>query len=133
MARSVSARFSEHFQWARDFFLELAEFGKELTEEQSRNIATFEALDNSLADVPHELIERVIQLRARNAEAFENSVSAMIGAVCDTFRPATAAEFIEKVNEDIRSELELGKSKGRERGAFLREVEAMTVAGGNDF
>jgi hypothetical protein len=77
------------------------------------------------------LIEQTIQLRARNEEAFENSVSAMCAAVCDTFRPVTAAEFIEKVNGDIRSELELGKSKGRERGAFLREVEAMTVAPGN--
>ena len=55
----------------------------------------------------------------------------MCAAVCDTFRPTTAAEFVEKVNEDIRSELELGKSRGRERSVFLREVEAMTVALGN--
>jgi hypothetical protein len=131
MTQSVSANLSEHFLWARDFFLELTEFGKELTEEQSRNITTFEALDKSLGDVPHELIEQAIQLRARNAEAFANSVSAMIGAVCDTFRPVTAAEFIEKVNEDIRAELERGKSKGREQAAFIREIEAMTVAPGN--
>jgi hypothetical protein len=128
MAQSVSARLSEHFQWSRLFFLDLPEFGDEITEEQGRNIDTFEALDNSLGAVPHELVEQTIQLRARNPEAFENSVSAMCAAVCDTFRPATAAEFVEKVNEDIRSELELGKSKGRERGAFLREVEAMSVA-----
>ena len=68
--------------------------------------------------LPPELIEQTIQLRVRNPEAFENSVSAMCAAVCDTFRPLTAADFVQKVNEDIRSEIELGKSKGRENGAF---------------
>jgi hypothetical protein len=29
-------------------------------------------------------------------------------------RPGTAAEFMEKLSEDIRSEIEFGKSKGRE-------------------
>ncbi len=130
MSQSVSAVLSEHFQCSVHFFLELTEFGEELTEEQGRNIETFEALDNSLDDVPHELIDQTIQLRARSLEAFENSVSAMCGAVCNTFRPATAAQFVEKVNEDIQSQLELGKSKGREQAAFLREVEAMIVAPG---
>jgi hypothetical protein len=130
MTQTVSARLGEYFQCSGNFFLELTEFGDELTEEQGRNIKTFEDLDNSLDEVPHELIEQTIQLRARSSEAFENSVSAMCAAVCDTFRPTTAAEFVEKVNEDIRSEFELGRSKGRERDILLRELEAMTVAPG---
>ena len=130
MTQSVSARLREYFQCSGHFFLELTEFGDELTEEQGRNIKTFEDLDNSLDDVPHGLIEQTIQLRARSLEAFENSVSAMCAAVCDTFRPATAAQFVEKVNEDIRSEFELGKSKGRERDILLRELEAVAVPPG---
>jgi hypothetical protein len=75
----------------------------------------------------YELIEQTIQLRTRNAEAFENSVSAMCAAVCDTFRPLTAADFLQKVNEDIRSEFEFGKSKGREHGVLRRELEEMAA------
>jgi hypothetical protein len=128
MTQSVPAFLSEHFVCGAHFFLEQTDTGGKLTEEQWRNVKTFEDLDGSLDSVPPELIEQTIQLRARDAEAFENSVSAMCAAVCDTFRPLTAADFVEKVNEDIRSEFEFGKSKGREDGALMREVEEMTAA-----
>jgi hypothetical protein len=120
---SVTARLSEYFQRSEHFFLEGIDFGEEPTDEQARNIMNFENLDKSVVEVSSELIEQTIQLRALNEEAFENSVSAMCSAVCDTFRPATAA--VEKANEDIRSELGLSKSKGRERGACMRQLEAM--------
>jgi hypothetical protein len=61
-------------------------------------------------------------LRAKNGEAFDNSLTAMCAAICDTFRPATATEFVEKLNEDIRSEVELGRSKGRELAREVREL-----------
>jgi hypothetical protein len=141
MTQSVSAFLSEHFLCSAHFFLEQTEFGGKLTEEQWRNVKTFEDLDNSLDGVPPELIEQTIQLRARNPEAFENSVSAMCAAVCDTFRPLTAADFVQKVNEDIRSDTELGKSKGREYEVWRRDLlekmgaafedEDMAVATGN--
>jgi hypothetical protein len=100
MTQSVPAFLSEHFICSAHFFLEQTDTGGKLTEEQWRNVKTFEDLDNSLDGVPLELIEQTIQLRARNAEAFENSVSAMCAAVCDTFRPLTAADFLQTVNED---------------------------------
>jgi hypothetical protein len=58
-----------------------------------------------------------------NLDAFENSLTAMCGAVCDTFRPGTAADFIERLNADIRSEIETGKSAGGEIAHFVREIQ----------
>jgi hypothetical protein len=127
MAQSVTAFLSEHFLCSAHFFLEQTDTGGKLTEEEWRSVKTFEDLDDSIERLPPELIEETIQLRARNAEAFENSVSAMCAAVCDTFRPLTAADFLQKVNEDIRFEFEFGKSKGRERGVLLRELEEMAA------
>jgi hypothetical protein len=127
MTQSVPACLSEHFICSAYFSLEQTDTGGKLTEEQWRDVKTFEDLDNSLDSVPLELIEQTIQLRARNPEAFENSVSAMCAAVCDTFRPLTAADFLQKVNEDIRSEFEFGKSKGRENSEIMREVEEMAA------
>jgi hypothetical protein len=122
MTQSVSEFLSEHFLCSAHFFLEQTDTGGKLTEEQWRNVRTYEDLDNSLDSVPPELIEQTIQLRAQNPEAFENSVSAMCAAVCDTFRPLTAADFVQKVNEDIRSDTELGKSKGREYEVWRRDL-----------
>jgi hypothetical protein len=122
MTQSVSTFLSEHFLCSAHFFLEQTDTGGKLTEEQWRNVKTFEDLDNSLGAVPPELIEQTIQLRARSPEAFENSVSAMCAAVCDTFRPLTAADFVQKVNEDIRSDIELGKSIGREHDVWRRDL-----------
>ena len=127
MTQSVPAFLSEHFVCSAHFFLEQTDTGGKLTEEQWRNVKTFEDLDNSLDGVPLELIEQTIQLRVRNPEAFENSVSAMCAAVCDTFGPLTAADFLQKVNEDIRSEFEFGKSKGRENSEIMRDVEEMAA------
>jgi hypothetical protein len=128
MTQSVPAFLSEHFLCSAHFFLEQTDTGGKLSEEEWRCVKTLEDLDNSLDSVPPELIEQTIQLRARNPEAFENSVSAMCAAVCDTFRPLTAADFVQKVNDDIRSEFEFGKSQGREHGVLLREVEEMAAA-----
>jgi hypothetical protein len=89
-----------------------------------RDIDTFDTLQKSICAVPHDLIEKTIQLRARNDEAFENSLTAMCAAVCDTFRPVTAAEFVEVLNKDIRSEIESGESIGREVARKRRELRA---------
>jgi len=123
MAKSVSARLKEAFEYSVIFHLEKTEFGHELTDDELRDIKTFEALEKSLRDVPHELMEQTIQLRVKNLDAFENSLTAMCSAVCDTFRPGTAAEFIERLNADIRSEIETGKSAGGEIAHFVREIQ----------
>jgi len=125
MSESVAARLEEAFEFSVIFFMEkVDDVVADLSEEDRRNIDTFSALQKSIHAVPPELIEQSIQLRARNEEAFENSLTAMCTAVCDTFRPVTAAEFVEVLNEDIRSEIELGKSIGREVARKRRELRA---------
>jgi hypothetical protein len=47
---------------------------------------------------------------AGNPEAFENSTLALCNAIGDDFSPA-AAEFVERINGDMRSEIDLGRSK----------------------
>ena len=79
-----------------------------------------------MPDVPHELIEQTIQLRTRNYDTFENSLTATCSAVCDTFRPASAAEFIEMLNVDIRSEIDTGKSQGGDLACFVERLRPMT-------
>jgi hypothetical protein len=127
MAKSVSARLKEAFEYSAIFHLEKTESGHELTDEELRDIKTFEALEKSLPDVPHELMEQTIQLLVLNRDAFENSLTATSSAVCDTFRPGTAAEFIDRLNADIRSEIETGKSDGREMAHSVREIQLAVV------
>jgi hypothetical protein len=50
---------------------------------------------------------------AGNPEAFEDSTLALCNAIGDDFSPA-AAEFVERINGDMRSEIDLGRSKGRD-------------------
>jgi hypothetical protein len=121
MAKSVVGRLKEAFEYSVIYHLEQAELGAELTDDELRDIRTFEALQKSMSDVPHELIEQTIQLRARNRAAFEYSLTATCSAVCDTFRPS-ATEFIERLNADIRSEIDTGKSQG---GKLARFVEGL--------
>jgi hypothetical protein len=125
MAKSLAARLEEAFEYSVIFHFEkVDDIVSDLTDEDGRNIETFNALKISIRAVPHALIEQAIQLRAINGEAFENSLTAMCAAVCDTFRPANATAFIEKLNEDIKSEIELGTSKGRDLVREGREIEA---------
>ena len=124
MAQTVAARLSEAFRYSAVFYWEgVNDIAENLTDEEGRNIDTFDVLDKSIHDMPHELIERTIQLRAKNSKAFENSLTALCGSICDTFRPTTAAEFVEKLNEDIIAEIELGKSKGRDVASEVRKME----------
>jgi hypothetical protein len=124
MAKPIAARLREAFEYSVIFVMESVDDNvADLSEEQGRDIDTLAALKKSIRAVPHDLIEQTIQLRARNGEAFDNSLTAMCAAICDTFRPATATEFVEKLNEDIRSEIEFGKSKGRELARDVRELE----------
>jgi hypothetical protein len=124
MAKSVAARLKEAFEFSVIYRLEQAELGDELTDEELHDIRTFEALQGAMSDVPHELIEQTIQLRAKNRDAFEYSLTATCSAVCDTFRPS-AAEFIERLNADIRSEIDTGKSQGGKLARFVEGLRPM--------
>jgi hypothetical protein len=124
VAKSMSGRLCEAFEYSVVFLFEkVDDIAEKLSDEDSRSVRTFGELKKSVRNIPHELIEQTIQLRARNYDAFENSLTAMCAAVCDTFRPASAAEFVEKLNDDIRSEIELGRSQGRRFAGLEREAE----------
>lgn len=124
MAKPVSARLREAFEHSVVYLWEkVDDIADDLSEEDVRDMETFDALEKSIRAVPHELIEQTIQLHAQNPQAFENSLGALCAAVCDTFRP-TAAEFVERLNEDIRSDIELGKSNGRDRAREISELFA---------
>jgi hypothetical protein len=128
MARTVAARLSEAFRYSAVFYWEnVNDIAEKLTDEEGRNIDTFDVLDKSIHDIPHELIERTIQLRAKNSKAFENSLTALCGSICDSFRPVTGAEFVERLNDDIRSEIEFGKSEGRDVASEVRKLEVALV------
>jgi hypothetical protein len=123
MAKSVIARLREAFEYSVVYICEkVDDIAENMSEEDVRDMETFDALKKSIRSIPHELIEQTIQLQAKDPAVFENSVVALCAAVCDTFRPATATEFVEKLNEDIRSDIELGRSVGRD---YAREIEEM--------
>jgi hypothetical protein len=125
MVKSVTARLHEAFEYSVVYLWEkVDDVAENLSEEDTRDMETFNALKKSIRAIPHELIEQTIQLHSKNPEAFENSVGALSAAVCDTFRPATATEFIEKLNEDIRSDTELGRSEGRDYARKVGEIKA---------
>ena len=97
MAKPITARLREAFEYSVIFLMEKVDDNvADLSEEDGRDIDTFDALKKSIRAVPHDLIEQTIQLRVRDGQAFENSLTAMCAAVCDTFRPANAAEFLAK-------------------------------------
>jgi hypothetical protein len=108
----------------RDQALKADDIAENLSEEDTRDMQTFNALKKSIRAIPPELIEQTIQLHSKNPEAFENSVSALCAAICDTFKPATATEFVEKLNEDIRSDTELGRSEGRNYAHKVGQMQA---------
>jgi dsRNA-specific ribonuclease len=129
MAKTIAGRLSEAFEYSVVYLFEkVDDVAENMSEEDGRDIATFDALKKSLRAVPHELMEQTIQLRAQNPKAFENSVRAMCAAICDTFRPATAAEFVEMLNKDMRSEIKLSRSKGRDYADAVRRIEASSAA-----
>jgi hypothetical protein len=128
MAKAIVARMREVFEYSKVYIWEKnGDIAENMSEEDARDMETFGALQRSIRSIPHELIEQTIQLHSNSPEAFENSVLALAAAICDTFRPATAAEFVEKLNEDIRSEIEFGKSKGQDYGRAVREFQVVAV------
>lgn len=130
MFETVSTRLSQAFRYSAIFYWEnVDDIAENLSDEEGRNTDTFDVLDRSIRDIPLVLIEKAIELRTSNPKAFRNSLTAMCAAVCDTFRPATAAEFVERLNQDIRSEIEAGKSIGREYAGRCEQSAA--VAAGN--
>jgi hypothetical protein len=103
--RKMAERLDEAFEYSAIWYLEKADqMGEGLTDEEGRNVDLFYALQKSLKEVPPVLIEDTADLAAKYPEMFEQSLTTLCGRVCDQFRPASATEFVEKLNSYIRRE-----------------------------
>ena len=103
--REMSERLAEAFEYSAIWYFEkVDDMVEELTEEDGRNIDTFRALEKSVNEMSPALIQDAADLAAKYPELFEQSLTTLVSSVCDQFRPATAAEFVEKLNRYIRSE-----------------------------
>src|ERR1700728_1896863 len=104
--REMTKALDEAFEYSAVWYLEKSEVGEELTDEQGRNIDSFYALQKSVKEIPPALMQEASELAAKHTAVFQQSLESLLGSVTDQFRPATAAEFVEKLTSHIRRETE---------------------------
>jgi hypothetical protein len=102
MSGAMAGRLAEAFEYSAVFFLELTDTGGQLTDEEGRNVDTFRALEESVKDIPAALLEDTAQLAEKYPDEFERWLYGLIGRVSDQYRPATAAEFVAKLNSHVQ-------------------------------
>jgi hypothetical protein len=101
--REIAERLDEAFEYSAIWYLEKGEF-EELTDEENRNVKSFYALQESVKEMSPALMQDAADLATKHPELFEESLTTLVSSVCDQFRPATAAEFVEQLNTFIRRE-----------------------------
>jgi hypothetical protein len=105
MYREMTQRLEQAFEYSAVWYFEMVDdMVEKLTEEDGRNIELFRALEESVKEIPPALMQDAAELAAKYPEVFELSLTTLLSSVCDQFRPATAAEFVEKLNRYIRHE-----------------------------
>jgi hypothetical protein len=105
VVRNVTERLAEAFEYSAIWYFEMVDdMVEELTEEDARNIDTFRALEKSVMEMSPALMQDAADLAANYPELFEQALTTLVSSVCDQFRPATATEFVEKLNGYIRRE-----------------------------
>ncbi|HEX4408410.1 MAG TPA: hypothetical protein VH206_06535 [Xanthobacteraceae bacterium] len=97
----VMARLEEAFEYSALWYLEKAEGGPKLTTEQERNVDTFHALRKSVKDMQPALKQAVAELEEWHSKGFERTLLNLLGRVSDRFRPATAADFVTALFDEI--------------------------------
>jgi hypothetical protein len=98
-------RLEQAFEYSAIWYFEkVDDMVEELTEEDGRNIDTFRDLEKSVNDISPALMQDAAELAAKYPDVFELSLTTLVSSVCDQFRPATAAEFVEKLISYIRYE-----------------------------
>jgi hypothetical protein len=103
--RDMRERIAEAFEYSAIWYLENADHaGEDLTDEEGRNVASFHILEESVVQIPPALIQDVTELASKYPDVFELWLTTLLGSVCDQYRPATAAEFVEQLNAFIRRE-----------------------------
>jgi predicted component of type VI protein secretion system len=103
MYREMTERLEQAFEYSAIWHFEMVDDRvEELTEEDGRDINTFRALEISVKEISPALMQDTADLAAKHPEVFEQSLITLCGSVCDQFRPATAAEFVEQLNTFIR-------------------------------
>jgi hypothetical protein len=95
------ARLEEAFEYSALWYLEKAEGGPKLTTEQERNVDTFHALRKSVKDMQPALKQAVAELEEWHSKGFERTLLNLLGRVSDRFRPATAADFVTALFDEI--------------------------------
>jgi hypothetical protein len=82
------------------------DFGEDLTDEQGRNVDSFYALQKAVREISPALMQEASELAVKYPAVFQRSLESLLGSVSDQFRPATAAEFVERLNSHVRRETE---------------------------
>ena len=104
--REMTKTLEQAFEYSAVWYLEKAEFGEELTDEQGRNVDSFYALQESVREISPALMQEASELAAKYPAMFQQSLESLLGSVSDQFRPTTAAEFVEKLNSHIQRKTE---------------------------
>jgi hypothetical protein len=102
MSNKMRKRLAVAFRYSAIWWLEKVEGGEELTDEEDRNVNTFWVLAEAVADAPTALVQETAMLAAKHPRIFQRSLTASLSSVSDKYRPQTAAEFVEKLNERVR-------------------------------
>lgn len=84
MHDDIAKQLEQTFEYSAIWVLEKLEYG-----------------EDTVARVPATLMEDTAVLAAKYPDAFERSLYALL---LNQSRPATAAEFVERVNEDVRKQ-----------------------------
>lgn len=104
MISEMTERLAQAFKYAAVWYLEPTISGVELTDEEGRNVNSFRSFEMSVEDVPAALMEEMAELAKKYPDLYDNSLMTLLSSVSDTFRPATATEFVEKLNIYVLAE-----------------------------
>jgi hypothetical protein len=104
----MQRKLTETFQAAAVWHYEISDIAhRKLSDEEDRNIESFAALAASVKDIPDALRERAADLATRHPDVFEQTLRILVTHVSDEFRPATATEFVTRLNRHIESVAEV--------------------------
>jgi hypothetical protein len=104
----IQRKLTETFQAAACFHYETSDIAhRKLTAEEDRNIESFEALAASVKDIPDALRQQTADLATRHRDVFEQTLRILVTHVSDEFRPATATEFVERLNRHVENVAEV--------------------------
>jgi hypothetical protein len=107
----IQRKLAETFEAAAVWHYEISDIAhRKLTDEEDRNIESFEALAASVKDIPNALQEHAANLAKRHPDVFEQTLRILVTHVSDDFRPATATEFVTRLNRHVENVAEVERT-----------------------